>query len=231
MNFTNARRGNRLGRVHFFNLQARLVFIKVLARQPRLRVVRPNERLTAGHVVEPVRLVHLVAHRLQVTALGQLVEGDFVADAPVVHGQAVVGMPQHGFAHAVVEPQHPGLALNDHRVVAPGHAVNGVVHGHVRSQNAVVIAGAFQVHMAPKIQQDGAMQRVGGALHQRRRGQHAVVDSFLETVHGALLKDGTGRHAARAKVRVTVLPALRPCLDYNAGYPVPARGHPVIDLV
>src|SRR3712207_9096319 len=58
-------------------------------------VVRPDERLPAGDVIQRVVLLHVVPDGREVRAAGQLVEGDLVRDAPVADGDPVVGVPQH----------------------------------------------------------------------------------------------------------------------------------------
>src|SRR3954469_12659158 len=135
---------DRLGRVDILDLEARLVLVEVLARQPRAVVVGPDEGLAARDVVERIVALDVVADRPEPLAGRELVEGDLVADAPVGDREAVVGVPQHGVSDAVVEGDHAVLALDDRRARAPGDAVYGVVDHHVRRDDLLELARALE---------------------------------------------------------------------------------------
>src|SRR5919204_583956 len=113
VDLADARGGDRLRRLDLLDREARLVLVEVLAHQPRLVVVRPDERLPARHVVELLIVLDVVADGLQVGALGELVEGDLVGHSPIADREAVVGVPEHRLTHAVVEGEHAVLA-GDH---------------------------------------------------------------------------------------------------------------------
>ncbi len=135
-------------------------------------------------MVERVRVVDLVADRLQVGAAAELVERQLVADAPVRDGEAVVGVPQHGVADHVVEGEHALLASDHRGVRPPGDPVLGLVDHHVGGREHVVLSRSLEVHMAPEVEQHRAVERLLGLLQERTSRLHAVVDRLLEPVHG-----------------------------------------------
>ncbi len=169
------------------------------------RVVRPDECLSAADVIEPVRTIDRIPEGLQIRTVGELMESDLIADSPVGDDKSIVGVPQHRLAHTVVEPAHAVFSLDDRRIGAPGHTVDGMLHCHVGREDPVVFPGTLQVHVSPEVQQDRPMQRDGRSLQQRRRGLHTVVHRLFESVHRAPLgctgceyKRGKNRQATRA---------------------------------
>jgi hypothetical protein len=60
------RRRDRLAAIHRLGPEAGLVLVQVLADQPGLLVVRPDERLPAGYVVKAARIIDVVADRAEV---------------------------------------------------------------------------------------------------------------------------------------------------------------------
>src|SRR4029453_307695 len=70
---------------------------------------------------------------------------------------------------------------------APGDAVDGVVDHHVGRDDALVLTGALEVHVAPEVEQHRSMERVRRAFQKFGRRIHAVVDGLLEAVHPWLL--------------------------------------------
>ena len=135
-------------------------------------------------MVERVRARHVVAEHLQAGAAGQLVEGDLVGDAPVADREPVVGMPQHRLADRVVEREHGFLPLDHRRVRTPGDPVDGLVDHHVRRDDALVLARALEMHVAPEVEQDRAAERLDRLLEQLGGRDHAVADGLFEPVHG-----------------------------------------------
>lgn len=79
-------RRNRLGRIDFLDHEAGLVLVKMLAKQPRRTVVRPDERLPTGCVVQLRRVRHVVTDQAERRAIRKNVEGEFISDAPIGHG-------------------------------------------------------------------------------------------------------------------------------------------------
>jgi hypothetical protein len=58
-----------------------------------------------------------------------------------------------------------------------------VVGHHVRRDDLVELAGALEMDVPPEVEQHRPVQRLGRAIQQLRRRDHAVVDGLLEPVH------------------------------------------------
>ena len=136
--------------------------VQVLTGQSGARVVGPDERLAAGDVVQLVGMLDLVADGFQIGTAGELVKGDLVADTPIADREAIVGVPQHGFADTVVKGEYALLAFDHRGIRAPGHSINRILDNHVGRENLLVLAGTFQMHVAPEVKQDGSVQRIRG---------------------------------------------------------------------
>src|SRR5437763_14397487 len=93
-------------------------------------------------------------------------------------------MPQHRFAHAVVEREHAVLAGDDGGVGAPGDSVHRLIDHHVGRHDPLVVPGALEVHVAPEVEQHRSVQRLRSLLEELRGRDHAVIDRLLEVVHG-----------------------------------------------
>ncbi len=155
----------------------------MLARQPGGRVIGPDEGLAAGDMIDAVRLGHVIADRLQGRALGELIEGQLVGHAPIADGDTIVRIPQHRLADTVVESEHAGLALDHGRIGAPGDAIDRMIDRHIGGEDAVILGRAFEMHVAPEVEEDGAVERVGRPIQQPPGRLHALVDRLLESIH------------------------------------------------
>src|SRR5215469_16487959 len=131
--------------------QASFVLVEMFALQPGLLVVGPNECLPAVHVIELVRPLNVIANGLEVGACGELMEGDLIADSPILHREAIVGMPQHCVTDTFVKRLHALFPFDDHRIRTPSYTVHWPIHHHVRRNDLVVLSRAFEVHMPPEI--------------------------------------------------------------------------------
>jgi hypothetical protein len=58
-----------------------------------------------------------------------------------------------------------------------------MLDGHVRGEDFVVLACAFQMHMPPEIEEDGPMQWVRRPFQKVGGRLHAVIHSSLEMLH------------------------------------------------
>src|SRR5215831_4282350 len=122
MNLADTHGGNRLGAIHFLDAQTGFVFVEVLALEAGALVVWPDEGLAAVDVIQTVGVWDFIADEAEVGADGELMKGDFVADAPVCDRETIVGAPEHRFADTVIESAHAVFALDDRGVGAPGDA-------------------------------------------------------------------------------------------------------------
>src|SRR5215469_2635405 len=113
MNFAHTRWRDYFQSINLLDAQTGLVLVQVLANESRPLVVRPDERLPAIHVIEPVRVINFIADKLEVGAPGELMEGDFIADPPVLNCEAIIGVPQHRLADAMVKRPHAFFTFDD----------------------------------------------------------------------------------------------------------------------
>ena len=150
--------------INLVDVQAGLVLVEVLANQPGPLVVWPDERLAAVDMIEPVRVVNLISDEHEVGAQGELMEGNLIADPPILYCEAIIGVPQYGLADAVVKRSYAFFPFDNGGVRTPAYPVHGMSHHHVGRQDLVVLPGAFQVHMPPEVEKHGPMQRLGCAL-------------------------------------------------------------------
>src|SRR5262249_33280974 len=85
MDFAYPRRRYGLGNVNFLHAEAGFVLIEMLAGQPGTLIVGPDESLPAVNMIQPVGMLNVVTDLSQVSAAGQLMKRDLVADSPVGH--------------------------------------------------------------------------------------------------------------------------------------------------
>ena len=110
-------------------------------------------------------------------------EGDLIADPPVLDCEAIIRVPQYCLPDAVVKRSHAFFTFHDDGVRTPGHPVHGVIHHHVRRQDPVVLSRPFEVHMPPEVEEDRPMQRASCAFQKLCGWLHAVINRLFKSVH------------------------------------------------